>query len=329
MRKLTYLEREVIELCLANNRSNRRISKILGRDRRVIDREVNRNKLKGRPYTAKLAQELTQRRETNRCRKKLEKDEPLRTFVVDRLFENFSPEQIAGILKKYPPVHLEGRCISHESIYQYIYEGQGRYLGLYPHLRRSKKKRTKQGRRKHRKVQIKERISIHDRPMVINDKERFGDFECDLVEGPRSDKQALSVHYERKSQTVRLYRVLNKTAEENNGTLLATKASFEDGFVKSMTFDNGPETALHYVLRYQHSIDTYHCDPYSSWQKGGVENMNGLIRQYIPKGKKISAYTDKQLKEIENKLNNRPRKSLNYKTPNQVLAQSGGGALET
>lgn len=325
MRRLTYLERQIIEICLASGRSNKRIANILGRDRRVIDREIKRNKPHDREYRAKLALELSARRETNRCRKKLEKDEPLRSFVVDRLLEEFSPEQIAGILKKEPPYNLKNKQISHESIYKYIYEGEGRYGGLYKHLRRYKKKRQKQGKRKHKKAQIQERISIHDRPSTIDDKARFGDFECDLIEGPRSDKQALSVHYERKSQAVKIYRVNDKTTTESFETWLATLASFPDGFVKSMTFDNGSETAMHYKLRYEYSIDTFHCDPYSSWQKGGVENINGLIRQYIPKGAKISEYSDEQIKQIENKLNNRPRKTHNFKTPNQVLAQAGVG----
>lgn len=325
MRRLTHLEREVIELCLANGRSHRRIGEILGRDHSVIDREVERNKPEGRPYTAKLAMELTARREAKRCRKKLEKDEPLKSFVVKQLLEDLSPEQIAGILKEEPPKHLEGKKVCHESIYQYVYEGEGRYGGLYTHLRRSRRRRKKQGKRKHRNAQISERISIHDRPSLIDEKIRYGDFECDLVEGPRYDKQALSVHYERKSQAVRLYRVLDKTALETHEALLKTIDMFPTGFVKSITFDNGSETAMHHVLRYEYNIDTFHCDPYSSWQKGGVENINGLIRQYIPKGAKISSYTDKQIKGIESKLNNRPRKNLNYKTPNQVLAQSGVG----
>ncbi len=326
MRRLTHLERYIIEICLASGKSHKRIAKILGRDRRVIDREIARNKPEGRTYTAKLAAELTTRRESGRCRKKLERDEPLCSFVVDQLLEDFSPEQIAGLLKAEPPGHLVGKQISYESIYQYIYEGEGRYGGLYKHLRRARKKRRPhRGRKRRGNVQIIERISIHDRPRVIDDKERFGDFECDLVEGPRSDKQALSVHYERKSQTVRLYRVADKTTAQSFETWLATLESFPERFVKSMTFDNGCETAAHYVLRYEYDIDTFHCDSYASWQKGGVENINGLIRQYIPKGAKISDYTDEQIRQIENKLNNRPRKSHNYKTPNQVLAESGVG----
>lgn len=325
MRRITLLERHIMEICLASGKSNKRIAKILGRDRRVIDREVKRNKPENREYRAKLAQELAGRREKTRCRRRLEKDEPLRHFVIENLRNELSPEQIAGILKYEPPKHLNDKYVCHETIYQYIYEGAGQYEYLHPHLRRHKKRRTKQGSRKHRKVQIIERISIHNRPSVIDKKDRFGDFECDLIEGPRSGKQALSVHYERISQHVNIYRVQNKTAEETNEALFKTKASLPQGFMRSITFDNGCETAWHYILRYEHDIDTFHCDPYSSWQKGGVENVNGLIRQYIPKGAKIESYTDAEIKKIETKLNNRPRKNLNYKTPNQVLSRLGVG----
>lgn len=319
MRRLTDLERQIIELMLRNGRSHRRIAKVLGRDRRVIDKEVERNMPAGRPYTATLAWKLIGDREAKRCRKKLQKDEPLRAFVVEQLKQELSPEQIAGLLKTEPPVSVVGKSITPESIYQYVYSGDGRFGGLYKHLRRHRKKRKKRGVRKHRKTHIPERISIHDRPTLIDKKKRFGDLECDLLESPRSDKNALSVHYERKSQLVKLHRVQDKTAVETFEALLKTLEVLGEDFVKSVTFDNGPETTLHHVLRYEHDIETYHCDPFSSWQKGGVENMNGLIRQYIPKGTKISTLSDAYLRFIEDRLNNRPRKTLNYKTPNQIL----------
>ena len=325
MRRLTFLERHIIEWCVAKNKSHRQIGYILGRDHRVIGRELTRNTPAGRPYTAKLALRLTAQREARRCRKKLQKDVPLRDFVVQRLKQEFSPEQIAGLLQYEAPEELQGKTLCPETIYQYVYTGEDEDPTLYTHLRRHKKKRQSRGVRTTQKVQILERISIHDRPLVIARKERFGDFECDLVEGPRTDKEALSVQYERKSQAVKLYRVQDKTAQETYDKLVYTQALFPEGFMKSVTFDNGSETALHHMLRYEHGVDTYHCDPYASWQKGGVENMNGLIRQYIPKGTPISNYTDRQLKEIEDKLNNRPRKSHNFKTPNQVLALAGVG----
>ncbi|NQV12423.1 IS30 family transposase [Candidatus Uhrbacteria bacterium] len=325
MRRITYLERAIIEVCLASGTSHRKIAVILGRDRRVIDREVSRNRPAEREYRAKLAHELTRRREGNRCRRKLEKDESLRKFVIDNIRDDMSPEQISGILKDNPPGHLKKRSLCHETIYQYIYEGEGQYEYLYAHLRRRRRTRRKQGKRRHYKTSIIERISIHSRPAVINNRERYGDFECDLIEGPRSGRQALSVHYERKGQYVKIHRVQDKTAQETNDAIMKTKESLPTGFLKSITYDNGSETSQHHVIRYEHDIDTFHCDPYSSWQKGGVENMNGLIRQYIPKGAKIENYTDQYIKDIETKLNNRPRKNLNYKSPNQVLAHLGVG----
>jgi len=173
MRRITLLERHVIEICFASGKSNARIAKILGRDRRVIDREIKRNTLEDREYSAKLAEELTQRRQLERCKAKLEKDEPLRRFVIDNLRNELSPEQIAGLLKNETPKHLKNKYVCHETIYQYIYEGRGQYEYLYPHLRRAKKRRVKQGKRKHRKVQIIERISIHNRPAVIDEKKTF------------------------------------------------------------------------------------------------------------------------------------------------------------
>lgn len=329
MRRLTFLERQIIELLLAKNRSHRRIGRVLGRDRRVIDREVERNKPDERPYTAKRAVELTHKREDERCRKKLEKDEPLRMFVVERLKEELSPEQIAGLLVAQPPEGLDGKTICPESIYQYVYEGEERPAGLYKSLRHSRKKRHRRGVRKHRNVSIKERISIHDRPTLIDERRRLGDLECDLLESPHTDRNALSVHYERKSQFVKLHRVQDKTAKETHEALLKILNFFPEGFVKSVTFDNGSETSLHHVLRYEHNVETYHCDPFSSWQKGGVENMNGLIRQYIPKGTKISTLTDDYIQFVENRLNSRPRKAHNYKTPNQILHSGQGWGIRT
>ena len=329
MRRLTFLERQIIELLLARNRSHRRIGRILGRDRRVIDREIERNKPDERPYTAKRALDLTHEREDERCRKKLEKDKSLRTFVIERLKEELSPEQIAGLLVVEPPEGLDGKTLCPESIYRYVYEGEDREDDLYTHLRRARKKRRKRGVRKHRNTSIKERISIHDRPTIIDRRQRFGDLECDLLESPHSDRNALSVHYERKSQFVKLHRVQDKTAIQTHEALLKTLDFFGEGFVKSVTFDNGSETSLHHVLRYEHDVETYHCDPFSSWQKGGVENMNGLIRQYIPKGTKISTLTDDFLQLIEDRLNSRPRKAHNYKTPNQILHSGQGWGIRT
>lgn len=236
-----------------------------------------------------------------------------------QLADGHSPEQIAGTLKEDPPADMEGKKISHESIYDYIYNGNGTHW--YRYLRKKQwKRKKKQGRKKRsEKITIKQRISIHMRPEEINNRSTFGHWEADTVEFGRQQKEGLSVHYERKSQYVSLGRLANKSAEETEQALRMTIESHDSSLFNSITFDNGTETARHYKLREDYGIQTYHCDPYKSWQKGGVENMNGLLREYFPKRMDFSTVTDSYLREVERKLNTRPRKSLGYKTPLQII----------
>ncbi|MBI5421094.1 MAG: IS30 family transposase [Parcubacteria group bacterium] len=333
MQRITFFERQIIESGLRVGKPVRAIAKCLSRDHRVIQREVNRNRMFIRPYSAILAQRLTDQREQKRHQRKLEKLEfqPLRQYVIKQLKEDLSPEQIAGVTTQQPPLELKGQSISHESIYQYVYEGGGRFENLYYHLRRKRKKRQKQRARKPQKIVIPERISIHQRPAEINEKLAFGHWESDTLEGKRSIKEYVSVQYERKSQLARLHKIIDKSAIETEEVIRDSIGSLPQYLWQSITFDNGLEGANHYQLKNDYQLKTYFCDAYAAWQKGGVENLNGLIRQYIPKGSDISKLTEDQIYAIQEKLNNRPRKSLNYLTPNQVIAQETGlgGALET
>ncbi|MCX6786097.1 MAG: IS30 family transposase, partial [Candidatus Komeilibacteria bacterium] len=161
------------------------------------------------------------------------------------------------------------------------------------------------------------RVSIHDRPKEVELKERYGDWESDLILF-KKQSAAVSVQYERKSMLAKLHKTKDKTARENRHAINQTLVEVPDVFKRSLTFDNGLENSCHLELRDQFYILTYFCDPYSSWQKGGVENLNGLIRQYLPKNADVSKLTDDGLREIEERLNNRPRKSLNYQTPNEI-----------
>lgn len=326
MTQLTYFERQIIESKLRTDQSHRDIARALGRDRRVIDREVNRNKPSGRPYDARLAERLASEREANRHRPKLEKrtSRILRQYVIDRLRENLSPEQIVGVLKEQPPSELKGVALCHETVYQFIYAGDGRFEGLYRHLRRGRKKRQRRWARKPRKVPIPERISIHERPREALSKTTVGHWESDTVEGKRTTRGNLSVQYERKLMLARLHKVADKTAEETERAIRKTIDTLPLPFFKTITFDNGGEGANHTSLRDDYAIQTFFCDAYASWQKGGVENLNGLVRQYIPKGADISQLTDHDIYVIQESLNNRPRKSLNYLTPNQALAREVG-----
>lgn len=318
MSNLTFYERQKIEFYLRLRWGRRKIARHLKRDHTVISREISRNS-GASGYHAQLAQATAEQRAKKTNKRKLDKFPKLKHYVIERMKkDDWSPEQIAGRLKRRPPIELVGQTISHESIYDYIYNGSGRYEHLYPYLRRGQSKRQKQHSRKPQKVVIPERISIHLRPEIIDKKERFGDWESDTM-AFRKQKPALSVQYERKAMLARLHKVANKTAQETEVALIKTAESIPRDFHQSLTFDNGGEGACHLTLRKDYGFQTYFCDAYASWQKGGVENLNGLIRQYLPRDTDVASLTDFTIHCIQEKLNNRPRKSLQYKTPNEVV----------
>lgn len=218
--------------------------------------------------------------------------------------------------------------MSHETIYQYIYEGEGRWEHLSPYLRRARKKRKRRYARRPRKTPIPERISIHLRPREVQERVRVGDWESDTMVF-RKQKTALSVQYERKLMLTRIHRIANRSAEETENALVKSVESLPQDLWQTITFDNGGEGARHTRFRTDYGIDTYFCDAYASWQKGGVENANGLIRQYFPRGTDLSRVSDAEIYAVQESLNNRPRKSLGYLTPNEALAHyyQTGGAL--
>ena len=324
---LTLYEREKVEFYLKLKLSHRGIAKRLKRDRRIIGREIRRNSICGK-YIAKKAQELADKRaiKTNKC--KLDKDEELRKYVYDHLKEDWSPEEIAGRLKEYPPPEVNGETISHESIYQYIYNGNGKHWYHFLRKKNAPKRRKKKSR-KPSKITIPKLISITERPPVINERKRYGDWESDLIIFTRQ-KPTVSVQHERKSLAIRMHKSKDKTANENKEAIIASVESLPNELFKSLTFDRGKENVCHVELKDQYDLDTYFCEPYKSWQKGGVENSNRLIRQYLPRRTDLDKLSDKDIYEIQERLNNRPRKKLNYLTPNEVINSEIsrlGGAL--
>lgn len=236
-----------------------------------------------------------------------------------QLKQGWSPEQIAGRLKEHPPPHFKGITIGHEAIYRYIYESPyGKHL--YRYLRRKKRpRRQKRFFRKNRlKITIPERVSIHLRPGVINVRKRFGDWESDSAQFSKQ-RAGLSVQYERKSMLARIHGVADKSAAETKEALTQSIESLPPELWQSVTFDNGGEAAEHTRIREEYGIKTFFCDAYKSWQKGGVENCIGLIRQYLPKRTELDIIPPGAIYEIQEKLNNRPRKKLGYLTPNEVI----------
>lgn len=321
-KEITFFERQQIETYLRMRWKKTKIAKKLCRDYSIIKREIKRNSGEVMPYCAVDAQSCAGRRKKKTNKRKLEKhaNEKLKEYVDNLLKNGWSPEEIAGRLKKYPPDEVRNckdKTVSYESIYNYIYEGEGRYGGLYKFLRRKQCKRRKEKARKQGvKTILKERVSIKQRPGVVEKRERFGDWETDSV--IFTGKHILSVQQERKSKVCRLHKCQDKSAARSEEALRDSIESLPAGLWLTITRDNGSENALHQETK----IPSYFCDPYSSWQKGGVENLNGLIREYFPKKSNLDTVKESYIYEIQEKLNNRARKCLNYLTPNEVLANA-------
>jgi IS30 family transposase len=228
--------------------------------------------------------------------------------------EQWSPEQISGRLQS------EGIYISHERIYQYVHQSKKQGLNLYKHLRhKGKKYNYKRGNKAGRGV-IPGRIDITERPSVVEDKSRLGDWEADLVIG-KNHKGALLTLVDRTSKFTLIKNVFNKTAKNVLDGIKVCFKNIPDCAAKTMTFDNGKEFSCHLDVAKHLEIDCYFAAPYSSWQRGLNEHTNGLIRQYLPKGSDFDTIKIGEIENIQSKLNNRPRKILDYKTPREVFNQ--------
>ena len=328
MTRLTFFERQQIESWLKTGVEIREIGRRLKRDHSVIVREIKRNKPQTSPYNAELAQKATRRKAGYTNTRKLDKDWFFRDWVERKLMLNWSPEQVSGRLKKYHPGYFEG-TISPEAIYSFIYDKSGDNEWLYHYLRRSHSKRKRKFARKPKKVLIPDRVGIEERPEVINRRERYGDWESDTMVF-KKQKLALSVQYERKSQLVRINKIIDRSAEETTEALHKTAESLPKELFLSLTLDNGVEGTRHTEIKEMYGIDTYFCMAYASWQKGGVENGNGLIRQYFPRTTDMNTISDKQVQKVQELLNDRPRKGLDYQTPNEIANKLiKGGALNS
>ena len=315
-REITFYERERIESYLRMRKKKTWIAQRLGRDYSIIKREIKRNSGEHTPYIAQDAQYYAERRKKKTNLRKLEKwqNEKLKEYVEKQLRDGWSPEEIAGRLQSHPPEEVKD-CkdtgISYESIYDWIYNGEGRYGGLYTYLRRKQKQRNQKKGRKKRKnrVNIPNRVSITERPKS----NEFGHWETDSV--IFSGRSILSVQFEKKSKLCRLHKCEDKSALASEEAIWESMESTGICFWNTLTRDNGSENVLHE----ESDVPSFFCDPYASWQKGGVENLNGLVREYLPKRSNLDTVEQEEILLIQEKLNNRPRKSLGYKTPNEIF----------
>ena len=239
--------------------------------------------------------------------------------VEQLLRQEWSPEQIAGWLKRE-----KQPTVSHECIYLYVYAEKRRGGTLHQHLR-SQKKQRKRYSGYIRRGQIPNRTSIDKRPKIVASKSRFGDWEADTIVGARHKGGILSV-VERKSKLTRLRKLTTKAAAEMKDKAIELLAPLATK-VHTITVDNGKEFCEHELIAAGLQARIYFAHPYSSWERGLNENTNGLVRQYFPKKYDFSKITDQELQQVEDRLNNRPRKTLGFRTPNEVFFKQRPVAL--
>jgi IS30 family transposase len=283
----------------------------------TISRELNRNitfvrtKLGSWHYKPDYAHGYAQERHKKKPKKvKLVAQAVL--FIREKLLQNWSPEQISGYAKRQNLF-----SIGTEWIYQFVLKDKEQGGKLYLHLRHQNKKYRKRYGSPKRQSPIKNRRFIDERPVIVDEKKRIGDWEIDTIIG-KQQKQAVVSIVERVSKKTILKKVQARTARMvATATIVGLKSYL--GSVFSITGDNGSEFAYHEEISKELGTEFYFAHPYSSWERGLNENTNGLVRQYLKKGSDFSGITDDLLAEIEDQLNNRPRKSLGYASPNEVF----------
>ena len=312
-KKITPEERDKIAQWVSQKVGIREIARRLKRGHSSICAELKRNTHKEAGYVAIHAQKLTDNRKLEARKRPPLKSKEIFSYVHDKLGHGWSPEMIAGRLEKDNGQPM----ISHETIYQYIYSPENSHLHLFEYLpwKRAKRKK-KQGRGVHRS-RIPQRVSIHERPEQINDRTEFGHWEGDTVEG-KGHRNGIHTEAERVSRLLAAQKISRIASEE---TIAVQQSIFENlppEARRSTTLDNGRENHLHYRLR-ELGMDTYHADPYSSWQRGTNEYHNGVLRRYLPKGTDFDTIDNEELQDIVEEINNNPRKCLGWSTPREVF----------
>lgn len=308
--QLTEQERYQIYILMKAGFTNKAIADQLGRHPSTISRETNRNRgLKG--YRPAQAQRLSDQRRQEASKYYKVTDE-VYGWMEQLIHQQLSPEQVVDYLKRYRGVSLH-----HETVYRYIYADKSAGGELYQHLRIASKTYRKRYGSYDQRGKIKDRVSIEQRPDIVDRRSRIGDWEGDTIIG-KNRQGALLTLVERKTLYTVIVRLDGKQADKLADALIDKMTAYREQ-VKTITFDNGLEFAAHGRMSKALNTDIYFAHPYSSWERGINENTNGLIRQYFPKGTDFSKVTQKQIQHVMDRLNNRPRKTRKGKTPNELF----------
>lgn len=301
-------ERNELSILLKKGFSHKDIAGVLGKNPPSISREVSRNSVNGQYDPSKAQHKAHVKRKYSKYQgMKIIENRWLERYIEEKIKLSWSPEEIAGRLK------LENRgktVIVAKSIYKYLYTVYGQALCKYLKYKRWKPRRKKQTK----SVQeiIKNWVFVDQRPAIINQRERFGDFEGDTLGIPKGAKESLVALIERKSRYI-----LAKKISQLKEAMEGFKQLFSLVPALSLTLDNGPENTRYQEL----GIPTYFCHPHHSWEKGSIENALGQVREYIPKKKDLANYSEGEIDVIVETINNTPRKCLGFKTPKEILEE--------
>ena len=321
-KQLSFNQRANLFVLKLQGMSLRSIARRLGVHHSTLSREFRRNRSRSFPhhYHPHRAHQKSKARKRRAGVRPRLKNPVIRDYVIRKIKLGWSPELIAGRIA----MDLSHYSISYEAIYQFVYAYEKK---LIPFLtRRHSKRRKKDFPRKPKKLPIPQRIFINERPHSINSRRQFGHWEADSMVS-RASRTSLHVLLERQSRLLKITKIPANNSKYVQAAILHRLTHKPNYVRRSITYDNGSENIHHATINYSLKTKSYFCNPYHSWEKGSVENAIGIIRRFIPKKTNLQLIPTTEISKLENLINNRPRKCLNYHTPNEVFQHTLTGAL--
>ena len=314
MTHITQLQRYAIFCMLKQGYKQIEIAVAIGKDKTVVRKEIKRNSDKRNGvYKHELAQKKYAKRQKEKPKQK-RFTKNIQQAIELLLRDDYSPEQVVGYLEKQ-----DEKTVSIERIYQHIWQDKKNHGDLHTHLRRQGRRYRKRGASKDSRGVIRNRVSIDERPAIVEKRARFGDIEVDLIIGKNHNQAILTIN-DRASGMLKMKKIPSKQASVVTEAITTLLEDWKP-YLHTITADNGKEFAGHQEVAESLSIDYFFAHPYHSWERGSNENLNGLIRQYFTKGSDFTNITEQRVKEVETKLNNRPRKRYKYQNPIFVMEQ--------
>lgn len=309
-KQLNYEERVTIKICLWKRMSINEIARYIERSPSTISREIKRGITLDGTYFAESTEREIRRRKLNDKRKRKMNNPVIFNYVLEKLKDKQSPRIIQNDIKRDLDID-----IGKDAIYDFIYRYKQEWT---KYLKRKHKWKNKMKKNKSKKILIQNRINIVERPVEANNRLEFGHFEADTIFSCKDSKSALLVIADRLTRKVKIKKPVRKSANLTSSSIIFALSEYNTNHIHSITYDNGCEFACHEKVNKALNCKSYFCNPYHSWEKGTVENINRFIRRHFPKGTNFDNITDKEIQYVEDWFNNRSMKTLNWLSPNQM-----------